>query len=312
MVSPPLRKHFLNMGIPLIPLEAGARAFVAEGRPADDVVVMIGGSAPPAARDAVFDIWVDETSCPYLKDHSVSGAPVVPVALAIEWFLRAMGGLPKDGTPVIRSLKVVRGIRLDPAMSGELLRITRREAESKWQLELRAPGNSNALCYSATADFAPAPPERTAQVEPAGPSITGEIYDGTVLFHGPAFQALRSLEALDGIGMSANVAGLSALGWSAEAWQTDPAAIDGMLQVGAKWSEKLLGGAVLPMAFESFHIFEPGAARGMLRATARTLHQRNSRVVCDVALAEPGGDLVALLSGAEFVLRPDLPVTAGA
>jgi hypothetical protein len=241
----------------------------------------------------------------------VGGAPVVPVALVIEWFLRAMRGLSPGRTPVIRSLKVLRGIKLDPALRGELLRITRRFSDGIWRLELHGP--KDILAYSATSDFESALPEWPESAEPTGPSIPRDrIYDGTILFHGPAFQSLRSLEAVDGIGMSADVVGLAELGWRPDSWQTDPAAVDGMFQVGAKWSEKLLSGAVLPMAFQTFHLVAPGAMRQALRTTARTRHVHNARAVCDVALTTPAGNLVAVLSGAEFVLRPDLmqPVQA--
>lgn len=317
MVTPPLRKHFQGRGIPLIPLEAGARAFVAEGGAADDVVVMIGGEStsatppPRRERDAVFDLWVDDKSYPYLKDHAVNGVPVVPIALVIEWFLRSMRGVSSGRTPVLRSLKVLRGIKLDAALRGELLRITRRFVDGTWRLELHGPGDT--LCFSAKADFESSSPHGKALVEPAGAAKSnGRIYDGVVLFHGPAFQSLRSLEAMDSVGMSADVVGLAELGWKPEAWQTDPAAIDGMLQVGTKWSEKLIGSAMLPMAFEAFHLLQTGAAPGRLRTTARTRHVHHARVVCDVALATLEGDLVAVLSGAEFVLRPDLlkPVLA--
>ncbi|MGA3327991.1 MAG: SDR family NAD(P)-dependent oxidoreductase [Terriglobia bacterium] len=311
MVTPPLRKHFQSLGVPLITLEAGARAFVAEGSPADDVVVLAGGDsisqALPAKRerDTAFDLWVDDANYPYLRDHALNGVPVVPIALVIEWFFRAMRGVSPGRTPVLRSLKVLRGIKLDAALRGELLQITRRSEEGKWRLELRGPGDL--ICYSATAEFESSSPDWKAVVEPAGAATSDErIYDGVVLFHGPAFQALRSLDATDHVGMSANVAGLAELGWKLGAWQTDPAAIDGMLQIGLKWSEKLLGGATLPMAFRSFHLFAPGAARGRLRTTAWTRHVQHAQVVCDVALATPEGDMVAVLSGAEFVLRPDL------
>jgi len=112
--------------------------------------------------------------------------------------------------------------------------------------------------------------------------------------------------------MSAEITGLAELGWKAEAWEADPAAIDGMIQVGLKWSEKLLGGAMLPMAFEEFQLIEPGAKARPLRATARTRHVHDSRVVCDIALAASSGKPVAWLTGVEFVLRPDLarPVAA--
>jgi malonyl CoA-acyl carrier protein transacylase len=311
MVTPPLRRHFHSLGIPLIALDAGARAFVAETAPAGETVVFVGGPAAAAQaaasreRDAALDLWVDRRAQPYLADHAVGSVPVVPVALAIEWFLRAMQGLAPNGAPVLRSLRVLRGLKLDAGLSGERLRITRRAAEGGWRLELRGPGD--ALAYSAIADLNSAPPESPVSVSSTGTPVSdAQIYDGAVLFHGPAFQALRSLESAGDDGMSADLVGVRALGWQEEPWQTDPAAIDGMIQVGAKWSEKLLGGAVLPMAFGAFHLLEPGAATEALRATARTRALHNARVVCDVALATRSGRLVAVLSAAEFVLRPDL------
>jgi len=310
MVTPPLRQHFRNLGVPLIPLGAGAQAFVAETSRAEHGVVFVGGAGaapdalPARSRDATFDIRVDRASQPYLADHAVGGAPVVPVALVIEWFLRATRGLAAKGTPALRSLRVLRGLKLDAGLSDERLRISRRAADGGWRLELR--GRGDALAYVASADFESAAPESPISVEPSGTTASdAPLYDGVVLFHGPAFQALRALEAGED-GMSADLVGLRALGWQEEPWQTDPAAIDGMFQLGTKWSEKLLGGAVLPMAFGAFHLLEPGAAAEPLRATARTRTLHNARVVCDIALATRSGRLVAVLSAAEFVLRPDL------
>ena len=317
MVTPPLRRHFHSLGIALIALDAGARAFVAEAAHGDDAIILAGApdaaaqALPARARDAALDVWVERGAQPYLADHVVGGVPVVPVALVIEWFLRATHALGAERAPVLRSLRVLRGLKLDANLSGERLRITRRAADGGWQLELRAADDR--LAYAATADFAAPPPAGPAAVESSGTPITdAQLYDGVVLFHGRAFQALRALEAAGDDGMSAELVGLRALDWQDEPWQSDPAAIDGMIQLGAKWSEKLLGGGVLPMAFGAFHLLERGVLAGPLRATARTRALHSARVVCDVALATRSGRLVAVLSAAEFVLRPDLhAVSAG-
>ena len=315
MVTPALRDHFSAIGVPLIPPDAGAHAFVAASGSSDVSSLIAPGSGADSfslsRREAAFDIRVDQATYPCLKDHAVNGVPIVPVALVIEWFLRAMRGVSRERKPVLRSLKVLRGIKLDPALGGEFLRITRRYVDGAWKLELR--DSSGAFFYSAIADFEVSS-TATPIVEPArGPVSEDRIYDGTLFFHGPAFQALRSLEpAGDGSGMSADLAGLIALGWHSGVWQTDPAAVDGMLQVGARWSGDVLGGATLPMGFQSFHVFEGGPAQGPLRATARTRQVLNSRVICDIALATHAGALVAALSGAEFVLRPDLTRPAAA
>ncbi len=311
MVTPPLRRHFHSLGIPLIALDAGARAFVTEASPADETVVLAGAPAaaaqgiPSRAREAMLDIWVDHKAQPYLADHAVGGVPVVPIALAIEWFLRATHGLAAKGAPLLRSLRVLRGLKLDASLPGERLRITRRAADGGWRLELRGPGG--ALAYAASANFDSASPEPPISVVTSGTAVSdAQLYDGVELFHGKAFQALRSLEPAGDDGMSADLVGVRALGWQDEPWQTDPAAIDGMIQLGAKWSGKLLGGGALPMAFGAFHLLERGAATEPLRATARTRTLHNARVVCDIALATRSGRLVAVLSAIEFVLRPDL------
>jgi hypothetical protein len=321
MVTPLLARHFQAAGIPLIPLAAGAAAFVAESAAAAEVAVVIGGARSPAPSgkprtpaDAEFTLRVDGQARPYLKDHAVQGTPVVPVALVVEWMLRAMQGLQPGRTPVLRALKVLRGIRLDASLDGGSVRVLRRAdaGGEGWRLELYNPAGQ--MAYTARADFADDAPEALLQVEPASGhpgALSGPaLYDGVVLFHGPAFQVLSALEVSPAGGMSADAVGLQALRWQPEPWQSDPAAVDGMLQVGAKWAEKLLGGAVLPMAFGALHLLHAGAIVGALRITARTRKVLNARVVCDVVLAEANGRTVAVLSGAEFVLRPDLQAPA--
>jgi hypothetical protein len=312
MVTPPLRKHFERLGIPLIALDAGARAFVAEGAPADDTVILVGGASnaetsTPRGCDATFDLWVDRWTHPHLADHAIRGVPVVPIALAIEWFLRAMYEISPGQTPVLHALKVLRGIKLDPELRGDRLRIARRFVDGTWRLELR--GSDDTLAYTATAEFGAVSTDRLPLVDVAGALMPDPLlYNRDVLFHGPAFQALVSLGAASD-GLNAAVAGALDLGWRPEIWQTDPAATDGMLQIGLEFSSKLLGGATLPMAFQSFHLIEPGAAREQLRSTARAREVLNARAICDIALAKATGQLVAVLSGVEFILRPDGPAT---
>jgi hypothetical protein len=106
--------------------------------------------------------------------------------------------------------------------------------------------------------------------------------------------------------MSAEVVGLTELGWPDDAWQTDPAALDAMLQLGLKWSQQLLGGATLPMGFQALYLGRRGPVRGTARATVRTRQLHNSRAVCDIALADTEGTLLAAFSGVDYLLRPDL------
>jgi acyl transferase domain-containing protein/NADP-dependent 3-hydroxy acid dehydrogenase YdfG len=310
MVTPALRDHFSSRGVSLLATEAGRRAFIAESKSAGGVVVVIGSGGmtqgPPSTghpAEMAFDIWVDRERNPYLADHAIGNLPVVPVALAAEWFHRAIAETGHGRVPVLRSLKVLGGVKLDPLLQGESLRLTRRFEDGHWRMFLVTGQGQPA--YSAIADFDPWTPDFPAVVESSGPPAGGRpIYDGHVLFHGPAFQALRSLEGTTE-GMSADVVGLTELGWPDDAWQTDPAALDAMLQLGGKWSEQLLGGATLPMGFQTLYLAGSGPVRGTARATVRTRQLGNSRAVCDIVMADAQGTLLAAIGGVDYLLRPD-------
>ncbi|MEO6419646.1 MAG: SDR family oxidoreductase, partial [Polyangiaceae bacterium] len=95
MVTPNLKTHFEQMGVALIPLDLGARMFVAEMEGGGtDVTVVVGGTSGEGAFGATVapnvsvEVRVSASSHPYLTDHRVAGVPVVPVTLALEWMLR--------------------------------------------------------------------------------------------------------------------------------------------------------------------------------------------------------------------------------
>jgi hypothetical protein len=199
---------------------------------------------------------------------------------------------------------VLGGVKLDPALQGERLRLTRRFEDGCWQLTLATSQGRPA--YSAIADDAPWLPDFPTAAGAPGRAVEGQpIYDGLALFHGTAFQALRSLEGTPE-GMSADVLGLTGLGWPDDTWQTDPAALDGMLQLGGRWSGQLLGGATLPMGFQTLYLAGRGPVHGTARAAVRTRQLRNSRAICDIALVSADGTLLAAFGGVDYLLRPDL------
>ena len=91
-----LEARFAQLGVPLIPLAAGARMFVDELAAApDEVEVVLGGAAGGGAARRrggaapSLEVRVDAASHPYLADHASPDVPVVPVVLALEWFARA-------------------------------------------------------------------------------------------------------------------------------------------------------------------------------------------------------------------------------
>ncbi|HEX4705868.1 MAG TPA: SDR family NAD(P)-dependent oxidoreductase, partial [Pseudonocardiaceae bacterium] len=93
MVNPSLAAHFIQRGVPLIPLAAGARAFVAEVESADDAVEILVGAGQIATHPrTAAEITVNSRTHDYLADHAPAGTPVLPLAMALEWFTAASGG----------------------------------------------------------------------------------------------------------------------------------------------------------------------------------------------------------------------------
>ncbi len=132
MVDASLADRLRASGVQLIPLEAGAKAFVDEVLGARDPVqvVCVAGTFPKAEPGAAGEIVVTDRSHPYLADHSVAGTTVVPVAMVLEWFTAAAHLPGTSGTAALRDLDVLRKITLDHfAGDGDIVRIS---CEAAW------------------------------------------------------------------------------------------------------------------------------------------------------------------------------------
>ncbi len=85
MVTPQLKERFASLGVPMIPLAAGARMFVDEVRGAErsDVELVLGGEpkaeallfAGAEARVQELELKVQRRSHGYLEGHSIKGTP---------------------------------------------------------------------------------------------------------------------------------------------------------------------------------------------------------------------------------------------
>jgi hypothetical protein len=323
MVTPALKARFDQMGVALIPLAEGARRFVDEITAApDEVETVVGGAmgegplgakAPAGAMSV--DVAVDQRSHAYLTDHRVAGKPVLPVAIAIEWMTRAARAFRPGAASVgLRDLKVLRGVKLDHFENGGHRFALRGAAKAGDELAIELRGKDDVLHFSATADTGDA--ARTAPARAADPRLgawTREaVYDGHLLFHGPGFQVIQSIDGVSKEGMIGTLTGTDERRWAAEGWRVDPAALDGALQFALLWSREVLGGASLPMAVQAFESYAEGLVPGTLRCVVRGREVHESRAVCDVLLEDLSGRPVAALRGVETILRPGEVVTRAA
>ncbi|WP_433325369.1 SDR family oxidoreductase [Spirillospora sp. CA-294931] len=311
MVTPALAAHFTRAGVPLLPRAEGARAFVAEvtsGRSARAVISAADGTSRPAEALGRPDepiraqVTVTARSHPQLADHVIAGTPVLPMTQALEWLTGAARAWHPDADRVaLRDVRVLRGAPL-PDLAGEGHTFTLSGARGGLVAELRGEGEHPH--YRALVEPDPGPLDPPRPPENLALSPRDEIYDGDTLFHGPLFRSLDRIEGVSMSGARGSVTGLGALGWRAGDWQTDPAAIDGALQLAVVWAEGLLGGATLPMALGEFRVHRTGPAGGPLGCTVSAEPVRGDHVRCQVALTTGDGEPFADLRDLELVLRP--------
>ncbi|MDX3855746.1 SDR family oxidoreductase [Streptomyces sp. AK02-01A] len=316
MVTPALAEHFGRAGVALIPTWQGAAAFTAElGDPAADtrVVVAAGdglGSTAGVTEPGKAEVRIHSRTHPYLAEHAIDGVPVLPVAMVLDWFTGAAKAWRPDADGVVlRDLRVFSKVALGQLDSqGHRLPLQGRPAMAGAPSDLEAEllGEDGRPHFRAVLGFEASAPSGESWDTPEGlvPLARDEIYDGRVLFHGPGFQALRSVHGICAEGAEATLTGLRQLGWSGDNWHLDSAVVDGGLQLALLWAEDVLGDASLPMAVAECRVHRGGPVTDTVRCVvrARKVHETGAR--CDLALIDHDGTPRVELIGVELVRRP--------
>jgi acyl transferase domain-containing protein/NADP-dependent 3-hydroxy acid dehydrogenase YdfG len=326
MVHPELAERFRQRGVTLIPLDQGAEMLVDElqDEDRDSVRIVLGGAPafaeskqtqPSRRREARLEFALSRSSHPYLSSHCIQGVPVVPAALVIDWFATtAKRCRPDLELLVCRDLRVQNGIRLQRFDdTAERYHVVARELTNgggaRLALELR--GETGRLHYQAIAEMA-APgdtPFSTGTPEPpAGLHATGwsatDIYDGVRLFHGPAFRAITALHGFSENASAATLTGARSLGWGEGQWATDPAILDGGVQLALLHGRHLLGQMTLPTRIGSFVRHHTGLIDGRVECALRIRSYNAYRTVSDVSFASSHGTLLAELRDLEMHVVP--------
>ena len=325
MVDASIRAHFAGMGVSLIPLAEGACLMRDELCAAGDAEVVIGGAVsrhglvePAVALKIEAELVVDRARWAFLDGHRVRGAVVVPVALVLEWFARAARACRPDLTlAACRELQVLRGIRLghfdDGAAERLVLRARQLSNGHEATIAVELLGADGTRHYSAICEMKERSPLPDRSLTPPSDLLpwSSVIYDGEVLFHGPAFQVIRSVDGIGDGGLTATLEGVAARGWPGP-WQLDPALLDGGLQAAVLWAQRKLGAAALPTAISSLHIYHTGPATGSIRCVLVGREASQKRAVSDAVLLASNGSVVAELRGIEVHALPRDEHPAGA
>jgi len=281
------------------------------GGPAQAVGLRADGTRTTAETDGApmdapkGEVYLAATSHPYLADHAISGTLVVPVAMVLEWLTgAARAWLPEPGPAVIRNVRVLRKIAVERYRSvGDGLTVQGIRGPGG-QVLLELLGNGDARHYRATAchsaDVAPAGWAVPTDLKPVWP----DVYDGWMLFHGPQFQVIQEVHGISESGAAAVLTGGGDRGWNHATWHTDPAAVDGGLQVAVLWAKQVLGCATLPMGVAEYRTFSTGLYNGPTRCVVRARDVWSGGAECDIGYLAEDGTVRAELFGVSLVPRP--------
>lgn len=320
MVTPTLRARFAELGVPMIPLDAGAKMFADEmcDSRAADIELVLGGEPRgeallmdgAQARVQGVELVVSRASHAFLEGHAVKGMPVVPVVLVAEWMARAARSFrPGLALAGLHDIKVLKGIRLAGFDNGgDRCRIeaTPLPSDRGVQLMMTVRDARGALNYSARAELLPEPPKaRRETPEPALDAWSGESIYPELLFHRKQFELIDDVHGISDEGIGATVRGVGAAGWDAESWALDVAALDGGLQIAALHGRRMLGSQTLPTAIAELRHFGAEPVAGPITATAYLRKLGASDTTTDIVLTDKNGRRYAEMLGVQNHALPN-------
>jgi hypothetical protein len=233
---------------------------------------------------------VDLDGLPWLVDHCfyrqadgwtdlTDRFPVVPMTTMVEWMAEAAGRLHPD--LVVVRIESVRAMRWLPAAPGCEVAITATSSGPR-QVDVAIEGYARATVHLAPAHpAAPAPSAAPLRAPRPSPKAPGPLYAEHWMFHGPAFQGVRAIDALGDDGVDGAV----------ESLPTPGATLDNAGQLYGWWvmataEQDFLA---LPQSIESVERFGPPPPVGAaLPTTVRITELTDRTVRADLELVHDG------------------------
>ncbi len=354
MVSDAVRSKFEAQGVWLVPAVGGAEAFHDEILRGHDAAVILGAGpwerrererageplvspvqtqAPDPVRLPLLAGIVRDTadkggtrlrrsltldSVPWLEDHRIGGAPVLPMAFAAEFAAEAAAEIwPDWQVNGLSDLRVLSGIRLedDAELNLELIGYGSEHADAEGfnaRVEIRSAAKMPRMHYRASVQMCrpgalPQPADQIELAEDilahrAAPStLTAYAAYRDILSHGPEFQLVKAIEGLDAAGVTSEVRASLPCSLAASNWLVDPGLLDAAAQLAWVWAASNRGEASLPNSLGRATRLGMDSGSGEdLRMVLRLRPETTApQVLMDVAISDAEGRPLWLLEGLE-------------
>ena len=336
MVNPSLQAALEARGMSLIDITEGAQAFCDEfatGGPTVEVV--IGGpseagsllnpsSSLPANNTAHLPISGSRVhsvhpQLGYLEDHQIGGKAVLPFVMALEWMVdaaqHAYPGLHVSG---VRDVAVLKGVVVDEpdlnlTLTWEPVTCSPNASAALEFKLLGKPGplDRPTVHYRGVVDLSDKPPAGNRFPGSNGlgkakyPYTVKEAYE-RFLFHGPGLQGIEDIVGMSDKGIVATLSTSRPvrLGVEANAWQTDPVALDSALQLVGLWVREKRGASALPCYLGEYRQFAPFRSRVTCHIEMEPSKSANGRF--QATFVDPHGRVVASVNGGQYASRKAL------
>jgi len=335
MVTPSLRNVFLNEGVGLIELEAGAKFLLDEldatgDRPVE-VVAMGGvtppevldpGSAPDHALQTAFVLDLNVEAYPFLRSHVLDGKAVLPMAMYVEWFAQgALHGNPGLRFAGLNGLRILKGVILEEGETRPI-RILTGKARRKGDLHL-LPVELWARNGEGDVRYAYAEAVLSAKLKASTPRIEDlplepyersrdEIYGDGLLFHGEALHGIDDVEEYSTAGMVAVVkTAPRPAKWLElplrKSWIVDPLVLDCAFQMMVLWTLETHGKGSLPVFLGKYEQFQTTIPKGKVKVIVKVTEENAHRALADIEFINPqNGKLIARIDNYECVIDATL------
>jgi NAD(P)-dependent dehydrogenase (short-subunit alcohol dehydrogenase family) len=304
MVTPFLKKHMQQMGIPLIPLDEGARAFCDELTYLNNgcAEVIIGPDLPKEGftimkeKEKTFHILISEKRLPYISSHKINGAIVLPAVTVIDFTMRAvLGYRPFLKIKKLESFTLRKGIQINDNES-QLLKIKCMENEEfvdTLLLDQNDVLRYTVKIYTGLESNKPRliSKDLTNRELLEWPYNVDEAYN-KYLFHGRDFRVIKELKGVSKEGASAVLLGSIDLRWPYENFIVDQAVLDGGGQLQILWGQFIDGTLSLPVSIESFIPYVFGPMRGPINVELESVSANEMKKVANLYYFNANGELL--------------------
>ena len=242
---------------------------------------------------------------PYLADHVVNGATVLPAAVFLDIALEAAGQLRGDGSVQLSEITIETAlvlrpsgacllqIAIEPGPCGSLaFTISSRSGESHDTAAAWTRHACGLIAHVANGNLGDPQPAPDATGTMIGADAHYAQMSAHGLAYGPAFRGVRELRKADGVAV-ATVALPNEL--SGGHYRVHPTLLDACLQVGvALMPDRTVTDTYVPTAMERLRLLRSvdGAAPLTVRAALRREVEPNGGFVADLVITAADGTLL--------------------